>query len=40
MGNCNWWAPQWLVRRLPTIRFEGSGERTLEATQARGGAAR
>ncbi|MGD9891686.1 MAG: MMPL family transporter, partial [Dehalococcoidia bacterium] len=22
MGNANWWAPQWLVRYLPTIRVD------------------
>ena len=23
MGKANWWAPQWLVRYLPTMRVEG-----------------
>ena len=22
MGNANWWAPDWLVRYLPTIRVD------------------
>jgi hypothetical protein len=22
MGTANWWAPSWLVRRLPTIRVD------------------
>ncbi len=31
LGSANWWAPQWLVRRLPTIRVEA------EAAPAGGG---
>jgi RND superfamily putative drug exporter len=23
LGNWNWWAPKWLVKRLPTLRVEG-----------------
>jgi RND superfamily putative drug exporter len=23
MGRANWWAPEWLVRYLPTIRVDG-----------------
>jgi hypothetical protein len=24
MGKANWWAPEWLVRYLPTIRVEAA----------------
>jgi RND superfamily putative drug exporter len=27
MGRANWWAPEWLVRYLPTIRVESDRER-------------
>ena len=26
MGKANWWAPQWLVKRLPTIRVDAEPE--------------
>jgi RND superfamily putative drug exporter len=28
MGNANWWAPQWLIKRLPTIRVDAEPEPT------------
>ena len=33
MGKANWWAPRWLVRRLPTIRVDSIAQRK-EETQA------
>jgi RND superfamily putative drug exporter len=24
MGKANWWAPEWLVRHLPTIRVDAA----------------
>ena len=36
MGRANWWAPDWLVRVLPTIRVD-SVEPEVEATPAGGG---
>jgi RND superfamily putative drug exporter len=27
MGRANWWAPEWLVRHLPTIRVDGERDR-------------
>jgi RND superfamily putative drug exporter len=28
MGRANWWAPSWLVRRLPTLHVDGERART------------
>jgi RND superfamily putative drug exporter len=28
MGRANWWAPRWLVRRLPTLHVDGERART------------
>jgi RND superfamily putative drug exporter len=33
MGRANWWAPQWLVRRLPTIRVDAD----VQAAESLGG---
>jgi RND superfamily putative drug exporter len=32
MGRANWWAPQWLIKRLPTIRVD-----TVDTAEAPGG---
>jgi RND superfamily putative drug exporter len=38
MGRANWWAPSWLVRLLPTLRFEaGTGTRASSAAEATAG---
>ena len=29
LGDRNWWAPAWLVKRLPTIRVEASDHAAL-----------
>jgi putative drug exporter of the RND superfamily len=34
LGRANWWAPDWLVRRLPTIRVDGA---ELDTQPAGGG---
>ena len=31
MGRWNWWAPQWLVDRLPTIRVDNVEPEALPA---------
>lgn len=31
LGKANWWAPEWLVKRLPTIRVEASDHGTPAA---------
>jgi hypothetical protein len=31
MGKANWWAPEWLVRHLPTIRVESAAEQPASA---------
>jgi RND superfamily putative drug exporter len=35
MGKANWWAPEWLVRYLPTIRVE-AGEEPVPAQRSAG----
>jgi RND superfamily putative drug exporter len=34
MGKANWWAPQWLVRRLPTIRVDSVARQKDKAVAA------
>jgi RND superfamily putative drug exporter len=36
MGRANWWAPQWLVRRLPTIRVDNVERQKGKAVTAGG----
>jgi RND superfamily putative drug exporter len=32
LGDRNWWAPNWLVRIMPTVRVEGTPTPEPEAT--------
>ncbi len=38
MGKANWWAPEWLVRMLPTIRVDAEPENVPTGAGGGGGA--